>query len=210
MRDLKNCTFGRWCVLGPAKPRKGQAYWTCQCSCAERTIRDVCEYSLLKGLSQSCGCIHREEVRQRMTKHGQERTRLYRIWKAMKWRCDCPSGKTYSYYQGKGIQVCAEWREFLPFYDWAIANGYRDNLTIDRIDNSKGYEPDNCRWVTYRAQANNKTNNRRYEHGAETKTLQEWSEDVGMKYTTLVQRLNRGWSFEKAITTPVRKVGGEH
>ncbi len=133
-------------------------------------------------------------------KHGGAHTRLYNIWKSMRQRCINPKNSRYSVYGAKGIKVCKEWDDFKKFRDWAIKNGYEKKLTIDRIDNSKGYSPKNCRWVSYKIQANNKTNNRFVTYRGETHTLGEWSEITGIKLATIWARLNKGWSTEDALT----------
>jgi hypothetical protein len=92
-------------------------------------------------------------VRPHLKQFGLSKTRVYRTWRNMHQRCENPKTSGYNSYGGKGIKVCADWREFLPFYDWAMANGYRDNLTIDRLDSNKNYEPGNCRWATWAEQA---------------------------------------------------------
>ena len=127
------------------------------------------------------------------------RPRLYRIWCAMRWRCN-PANKYHQYYHEKHIKVCDEWNEFLPFFSWAIENGYSDTLSIDRIDNNGDYEPANCRWVDAVAQANNKSNNHNISHNGETHTLSEWARITGINYSTLRSRVNRQHlPFEKAI-----------
>lgn len=136
-------------------------------------------------------------------KHGGTHTRLYNIWKAMRQRCTNPKNSRYSIYGCRGIKVCKDWDDFQKFYDWSYENGYKDNLTIDRIDNNKGYSPENCRWVTYRGQANNKTNNRYLTYNNETHTLGEWSEITGIKLSTIWARLNRGWTAEETLTSPI-------
>ena len=130
--------------------------------------------------------------------------RLRKIWASMHERCEYKKHMHYASYGGNGIAVCSEWKEYLPFAKWAFSNGYEDNLTLDRIDNGKGYSPDNCRWVSYKAQANNKSSNVRLEYRGVTKTIAEWADTIGMNYTTLKERLRSGWSVEKAIETPVR------
>ena len=92
-------------------------------------------------------------------KHGGVHTRLYNIWKCMRQRCSNPKSSRYSVYGAKGIKVCEEWNDFKRFHDWSMNNGYDEKLTLDRINNDLGYCPQNCRWVTYRRQENNKTNN---------------------------------------------------
>ena len=91
------------------------------------------------------------------------------------------------------------------FYQWAMTNGYRKGLTSDRIDNSKGYSPDNCRWVTIKEQSNNRRSNRNITYKGQTKTLMQWSEELGMNFFTLRDRLDSGWSIEKAFTRPVKR-----
>jgi hypothetical protein len=199
--------FGRWTVIKEAPRRHGVRRWHCRCSCDDKTEKDVVEYTLRAGTSQSCGCLRKEEVRSRMTKHGCEQTRLYHIWKAMKWRCSCDTEPTFHTYKGKGIAVCDEWHDFTTFAQWALANGYDDSLTIDRIDVNLGYCPGNCRWATYKEQANNKSINREFSYMGEIHTVSEWSEILNMQYTTLMQRLNRGWSIERVVTQPVSKSG---
>lgn len=211
MKNIDNVKIGdvfeRWTIIGEAPRKHGMKRWLCRCSCADQTIKSVVEYTLRSGSSKSCGCIRREEVRARMTKHGLESTRLYHIWQAMKWRCSCNTEPTFHTYKGKGITVCDEWQNFSTFAQWANENGYEDSLTIDRINVNLGYCPENCRWATYKEQANNKSVNREFSYMGETHTVSEWCEILNINYTTLMQRLNRGWSIERAVTQPIRKSG---
>lgn len=140
-------------------------------------------------------------------KHGKRHTRIYDIWRSMRQRCYNPNTNRYKNYGGKGIKVCDEWREsFEAFYEWAMANGYADNLTIDRKDTNGNYEPNNCRWVTMKEQQNNRLNNHLETYNGETHTIAEWSEITGIKMCTLWARLKKyGWSIEKALTTATRK-----
>lgn len=137
-------------------------------------------------------------------KHGLRHTRLFSIWSNMLTRCTNCNADSYKWYGAKGITVCDEWRnDFKSFYDWAMANGYSDNLTIDRIDNSKGYYPDNCHWSTEKTQANNRTSNHLITIGGVTKTLTEWCDIYSINYRTVQDRLKRGWTEYRALTTPV-------
>ena len=133
--------------------------------------------------------------------------RLYPIWSGMKDRCLNKNNKRYSSYGGRGIEVCKEWQQsFRAFLRWAMANGYEEGLSIDRIDNDGNYCPENCRWATAKEQANNKRWNHLITYNGKTQTMKEWAEELGIKLSTLSQRINSyRWSDEKALTTPVRK-----
>lgn len=137
--------------------------------------------------------------------HGLSNTRIYRIWRKMIERCEKEYCKEYARYGAKGIKVCEEWHDFINFYNWSMENGYSDKLTIDRIENGKGYCPDNCRWADQLKQQNNRTNNIKYEYNGEFLTIPEISRIVGIKPRTLYDRVNRyGYSLQKAITKKVR------
>lgn len=141
-----------------------------------------------------------------MTTHGDTGTRLYTIWCAMKQRTSNPRTINYSLYGGKGVQVCSEWARYEAFKQWALESGYADGLTLDRIDGSGDYCPKNCRWVTWTAQENNRCNNHRIAYNGRTLTLSEWARALGMKPKTLSRRIvDKGWSVERAFTTPLRK-----
>jgi hypothetical protein len=139
--------------------------------------------------------------------HGKRKTRMYRIWSDMKGRCNNPNRAKYARYGGRGITVCDEWMsDFQAFYDWAIKNGYREDLTIDRIDNDGNYCPDNCRWITMMEQASNKSTNHFITHDGQTFTMTEWARRIGIPREVLKDRICRyGWECERALTTPVRK-----
>lgn len=140
-------------------------------------------------------------------KHGFAHTRINNIYKAMKSRCYNENNNRYSSYGARGIEICPEWLGdygFINFYNWATNNGYTEDLTIDRIDTDKSYEPSNCRWSTYKVQENNKTNNRIIECNGVSHSLGEWSEITGLKLSTIWARLNSGWSEEATILSPLK------
>lgn len=137
-------------------------------------------------------------------KHGMSNTRLHIIWHSMYCRCNYPSTNGYKNYGGRGIKICEEWRDFMPFYTWAIKNGYSDNKTLDRIDTDGNYEPSNCRWATIKEQSNHKRNNVMIKYNGETKTAKQWCEQYGIKQTTFNDRRNRGWTIEQALTIPTK------
>ena len=135
-------------------------------------------------------------------RHGMRHTRIYNIWRSMRQRCTNPKCINYKNYGGRGIKVCPEWEQFQTFHKWAIDNGYSDELTIDRIDVNGNYEPSNCRWISYKEQSNNKTNNRRIEVGGEVHTMSEWAEIKGIKVSVIWYRLESGWTPERAVNEP--------
>lgn len=130
-------------------------------------------------------------------------TRLYKLWKTMRGRCNNPNKSDYARYGGRGIVVCSEWDNFEVFYKWAHANGYQDGLTIERKNNDKNYEPSNCRWATRKEQARNRNCNHFVTYNAETKTIAEWAECMGIPSNVLRMRFHRRWSIERSLTVPV-------
>jgi len=188
LEDLTGQRFGRWTVLERAENKGKRTAWLCKCDCG--TVKAVHATSLKNGDSTSCGCYAKEHPAHVV--HGLGNTKLHARWAQIKRRCFNSHDKVYQHYGAKGITMCDEWKnDFVKFYDWSMANGYKDGLEIDRIDNSKGYSPDNCRWVTRLKQANNKTNNKYYTYKGETKTLAEFARQYGMTYMTLYLRVNR-------------------
>lgn len=132
--------------------------------------------------------------------HGLRNSRLYRIWTNIKTRCYNAKDPHYSRWGGRGIVMCDEWKDdFKSFYDWAMSNGYSDDLTIDRIDNDGNYEPSNCRWVTAKEQSKNKRNVRFITYNGKTQTIPEWTKELGLGKETIRERLKRGWSDEEAL-----------
>lgn len=130
--------------------------------------------------------------------------RLGRIYHGMLQRCENSNKDSYEYYGGKGITVCEEWQTYEPFMEWSLKNGYNDDLSIDRIDYNKGYSPENCRWADNKIQSNNKSNNHYLTYNNQTKTVQQWGEFLGIKPNSIITRLRRGWSLERALLTPTR------
>lgn len=135
-----------------------------------------------------------------------ENYRLYKVWHGMLTRCNNPSYAAYHRYGGRGIKVCPDWVNFSVFYEWALENGYRDDLTIDRIDNDLGYSPRNCRWAGKKVQSRNRENNVLHEYKGQHKTLPEWAEISGISRYTLIARVTvMGWDMHRAMTEPANK-----
>lgn len=198
--NLVGQKYGRLTVLDRADNVKGRVAWKCECDCGNQVT--VLSYSLRTGNTKSCGCL----VSEKITKHGMHKTKLYRAWNNMISRCYCESFRSFRNYGGRGITVCDEWRNSFPvFADWAMNNGYREDLTIDRIDNEGNYEPSNCRWITNEAQQLNKRSNRRISFNGETRTIKEWSVITGIHPRTLSARLDHGWTAEDTLTKAVQR-----
>ena len=199
MDNLIGKKFGRWTVLSYVEKRGHNRYWNCQCECG--TVKEVNESNLKRGATTSCGCYRKEYLATERKTHGMVGTRIYNIYSSMKNRCNNPNEKSYPNYGGRGITICKEWNDnFHSFFDWAMANGYRDDLTIDRIDVNGNYEPSNCRWADINVQANNTRKNRFITFNGKTKTLQQWSIETGIPRTDISNRLSYGWSLDKALT----------
>lgn len=193
-RDLTGQKFGRLTVIGLDDSKQSRkTYWICQCECGN--MKSVRSDSLLCGDIKSCGCLHKEQAIINVSKHHshkQSGTRLYHIWQGIRKRCNDKNSPCYDRYGGRDIKVCAEWNDsFEPFYEWAINNGYSDDLSIDRIDNNGNYEPDNCRWATNQEQSRNRRSNINITIGNATKTLTEWCEIFDMEYKIVVARYHR-------------------
>ena len=164
--DLTGQRFGRLLVVKRAgSDKQKRAKWECQCDCGNEAV--VVSSYLINGETKSCGCLIRETIGNMNLSHGCSGTRLYGVWMHMKERCYKPSQKSYHRYGGRGITVCDEWRnDFGKFHEWAMENGYDENAprgqcTIDRIDNDKGYSPDNCRWADMKTQIHNRSVSRK-------------------------------------------------
>lgn len=193
---------GRLVVIDEKQAPKGSSSYhkmaVCKCDCGN--IIEVRGTRIANKTIQSCGCIAIEKHTKRLTKHKMYGTRIYRIWSGMKARCFRKALPEYSRYGGRGITVCKEWKnDFETFHQWAMANGYREDLTIDRINNNGNYEPTNCRWVTSKEQSRNTSKNKLLKYKGETHCASYWAEKIGLNYRTLLTRLRKGMSVENAL-----------
>lgn len=208
--DLTGARQGRLVALQRVgSDKKGQATWLCKCDCGNEHV--VVGTKLKNGYVNSCGCLVAEKNRARLLKHGQAsrgaNTRLYTIWRHMKERCFSPNSNDYKNWGGRGITVCDEWLEYLPFEEWATTHGYCENLTIDRIDVNGDYEPSNCRWADKLTQANNTRTNHLFTFGERTQTIAEWSRETGVHRTTILNRINKGYKGKDVLTNKNLKTG---
>ncbi|BEU14720.1 HNH endonuclease [Bacillus phage CM1] len=146
--------------------------------------------------------------------HGMSQTRLYTIWKNMKQRCYNPKRNRYQWYGGKGITVCEEWHTFIPFMQWALDNGYTEELVLDRKDSDKNYDPDNCSWITVEDNALKSVEqrtgkpikgNEAITYNGKTQTIKDWAAEYEIPYKNLYNRIRLKWDMERALTQPIRK-----
>lgn len=183
--------FGRLRVLklSYVHSKTYRRFWLCRCDCGALKIADGT--NLRRGEIRSCGCLNRELSRKRATKHGMCKTAIYKLWYSMIRRCDSPSDDGYKNYGARGIKVSRRWLNFENFY---ADMGHRpDGLSLDRIDNSKGYSKGNCRWADRKTQARNRRSNTLLTIGGRRQSIVAWAEELGVSIHTVHDRLKRGW-----------------
>lgn len=209
--DISGQSYGRLTAIERDFSNSPPIRWWFLCECSKR--KSLNKESVTRGRVRSCGCLHLERCRAGANplRHGHARagkvSRLHNIWRGMLKRIDSKIGYAYQKYAARGIAICAEWRKFEAFRDWSMANGYADNLTIDRRNNDGDYEPLNCQWVTKIVQARNRRSSHRVTAFGETLVLAEWSERFGIRAETIKERLALGWSPEDAVSKPLWRRG---
>ena len=196
IKDLTGKKFGKLTVVKMMPHTVGEdAEWLCDCECGRTRV--VNGRYLRNGTTKDCG--NHKPFSYRLTY-----PRLYRIWMNMRQRCNNPKNERIEDYGGRGIKVCDEWNNsFQTFADWALQNGYTDELTIDRIDVNGNYCPDNCQWITAFEQMSNMRDNFNVTYKGETHTLSEWQRRMGFCYSTMMYRLKNGWTVEEAFEIPI-------
>lgn len=208
MIDLTGQRFGRLQVIEFDHMEKHgkhkRPFWKCLCDCGNTKI--VGSNSLRTGSTRSCGCLRKELARDNHYLGNPYRQKLYGILRMVKKRCTDKEYEHYKNYGGRGITLCEEWsgeEGFDNFVKWSMESGYKEGLTLDRIDNDKGYSSDNCQWATRKHQSNNKRNNIWITLNGETKTLMEWCEYYNVPYGRVEARFSKmGWTIEDALFTP--------
>ena len=193
-------------IIPSVDANKGYS-WKCRCDCGKETV--VSPRKLITGLTKSCGCWKRDRVKTESifdrTTHGGRHERLYSIWRGMIQRCERKENHDYPNYGGRGIAVCHEWRhDYAAFREWAVSNGYSEELTIERKNVNGNYCPENCTWIALKAQARNRRTSHWVEYNGERHVVTEWAEIFGVDAGTLHNRLRLGWSMERAISTPIK------
>jgi hypothetical protein len=203
IKDLTGQVFTNLTVIKFAGQNEAkEALWECQCICGNTKV--VRGSKLRFGEVKSCGCYKAPD------KHGHchkgKQTRTHSKWNAMLNRCNNPNMKFYDKYGGRGIKVCERWHDFRNFLE--DMGEAPMGMTLDRIDNDKGYFKENCRWATMKEQGRNRTNNILVTYNGKTQCLAAWGEEMGIPRSTINTRLKRGWDTIKAITTPTRTYKG--
>ena len=189
-------TFNRLTITALYRDANSKICALCECSCKDKTKRDLLLRSLLSGNTKSCGCLNKELAVARNVKHNCKRrgtnNKLYNTWVEMRRRCYTHTCQSYPNYGGRGIKVCDDWSEFSAFQDWALHNGYQEGLTIERDDFNGNYEPENCRWIPKSEQSKNRRMCHFIEHNGLRMTVTDWSRFTGISRGTITQRLKRG------------------
>lgn len=201
-KNLTGMIFGQLTVIAYAGKRGRYTMWLCRCKCGKETQAIVS--NLCSGGTQSCGCLQRKKTVECSRTHGYCGTPEYVTWRSMKQRCGDPSQISYDDYGGRGITVCDRWRDSFEAFLADMGERPSKNHSIDRVDNSKGYSKSNCRWATNKEQGRNTRRNRMLTLNGRTLCVAEWAERLGMSDATILSRLGRGWSVERALTTPVK------
>ena len=189
--DLSGKRFGRLSVIEFDHMDKFHtSHWLCKCDCGNVVV--VSRGNLIRGRAKSCGCYKRDVQRDLHIKHGEFQSRLHNIWGNMKQRCSNENHTNYNSYGERGISVCDEWLDdYEVFRDWALANGYSDDLTLDRRDNDGIYSPDNCRWADRYTQMNNRRNTKYITYNDETHSVAEWARILNVSRNILDYRLRK-------------------
>lgn len=204
IESLVGQKFGAYTVVAEVARRKNNRFYLCRCICGQE--REVAQYNLRGGRAQSCGCWRsRMSLHPLAVTHGQTGTAEYSTWQNMKARCDRPTSTEYPRYGARGITVCERWRESFEAFLADMGPKPSPGHSIERHDNDGPYTPENCYWATAQDQANNRRTNTHVTLFGRTQTLAQWYRELGIKHHTVMTRMGkRGWSIERALTTPVR------
>lgn len=202
--NLENKKIGYAKVIKKTNEReRNYIVYECKCLLCGKNFKQNSGYLSRRLKSKkptSCGCLMKHN---HLYKHGLSTTRIHKIWDNMIQRCRDKNCTAYKNYGGRGIKVCDEWlKDFMNFYNWAMKNGYQDDLTIDRIDVNGNYEPSNCRWLLKSEQSKNRRNVIYITYNGETNTLEYFAKKFNINKATLYTRLKRGWNIDRMLNEP--------
>ena len=200
-KDLRTKVYGRLTVIKYVGLVKGDCSWECRCDCGNPIPVIASTGNLNRGRNVCCGC-----TRQIKVFHGASKTPEYKTWITIKDRCYYKNNKEYKDYGGRGIRVCDRWLHSPDLFMSDMGPKPSPEHSIDRIDVNGDYTPENCRWATKQEQSNNRRDNVWIEFDGKKQTLKQWSEELGLNYAALQDRRQRGWSEERMLLTPIRKM----
>jgi len=201
--DMLGKRFGHLTITGLSDKNKTyplRRNWMLLCDCGNETFSTT--NMLTRGYKTTCGkCVFHSRALSSNATHRQSKTKLYRVWYGMLERCENSKNPNYKNYGARGISVCEEWRNsYQAFYYWAMQSGYKEGLSIDRIDNNGCYAPINCRWCSKKEQAQNRRSNVFITYKGDSKTVSQWESILGLGRDLIRSRLSRGWSVNDALS----------
>lgn len=186
IKDLTGQKFNRLTVIEFSHTKNRKSFWMCECICGNKKV--IRSDSLKDGNVKSCGCLNFENG---TVTHNMSKTKIYHVWATMKNRCKNSNDKNFHHYGGRGITYCDEWEKFELFYEWAVDNGYKEGLTLERVDVNGDYEPINCIWITHAEQQNNKRDNVLITYRNKTQNIAQWARELGITFNLLYGRLQK-------------------
>lgn len=199
--DITGWRSGLLTVLHPSPVRSKGNYWTCRCECGN-TI-EVLSGNIRSEHTKSCGCLKKAIWLKARTSHDKSKLPEYKVWKGLRKRIHNPNDERYSSYGGRGLTVDPRWDASFEVFLADMGRRPGSGYSVERLDNDKGYWPDNCRWATNKEQTNNRRSSRVLEYNGESRTLAQWAELTGIAQATLRRRIERGWGVKEAFETPV-------
>jgi hypothetical protein len=214
-KDITGEKFGKLTAIKFVERKDDKTYWLFKCDCGNEVIKNM--GSAGNG-TNSCGCLKKEQDIKNLNldksfSKGLYDHKLYSVWQSMRDRCYNSNNHAYKDYGERGVRICDKWlgeNGFINFYDWSLENGYKEKLTIDRIEVNGNYEPDNCRWATMKEQGNNRRNNTSITIKGETKNLGEWCSIFNINRKTVSTRIHRGETPLEAITYIINKLNNKN
>ena len=201
--SIVGMTFGRLIVLSVSENNKNKVI--CQCSCPNKTIKEIFKYCLISGHTKSCGCLVKEAVSKTAKTHGMSNTKEYRTFKSILTRCFNPNCKEYKHYGAKGITICERWKNSFENFLADMGKCPPDKTSLDRIDNNGNYEPGNCRWSTAEEQNRNKSNSIKIPYDGKKLSMLEWSKITGLNISTIRNRYIRGYSEDQILSPEITR-----
>lgn len=194
--DLTNKRFGKLTVLKIDENKsRGELYWLCLCDCGN--LKSIQGRKLRSGWTKSCGCLQKEWAKENFSTHKMSETSLYKVWENMKTRCFNPKSNRFYRYGGRGITICDEWLDFKSFSEWALLNGYKDGLSLERKNIDKDYEPGNCCWIPIEKQAQNKSNTVWITYQDKKMCMAEFSKIANVSINVIRNRLKKGMTGDQ-------------